>query len=170
MPARATELETYKIANGRSMQRNVYVLCRQIFFFVEYSKSRVLTALNRGVCRFLDVQCSALLDLLLVRPIVCLFASLLDRNEAGIYNSDLFIVGGLKLEGPVIRNIFACLFLSTVGVPLLFLTTDSWLNITILFSGLLLCTTPHDDDDLDQESTHAYDEQFAHSSQTANLH
>ena len=39
MPARATELETYQIRNGRSTTRNVFYLSGLIFFHTEYCKN-----------------------------------------------------------------------------------------------------------------------------------
>ena len=112
MPARATELETYRVKNGPSTSRNVFYLKPQVFFHCEYSKSRSIRAANKGVSRFMNEEASLVLlkDLLVVRPFVCSIATFLELNPDDIYSTDLFVRSGVKLEALSIRNAFARLF------------------------------------------------------------
>ena len=96
MPARGTELETYHISNGVSSMRSLYYHEGHIFFFADYSKTRHKTIVSNGVARFLAKKSSrmVIVDLLLVRPFVCLLAQNIGVDPSRIYAFDYFVVSG----------------------------------------------------------------------------
>ena len=59
---------------------------------------------NKAIPRFLDSTASQVLvtDTLVLRPFLCSLASYLDKNEAGIYNSVVFVLDGAPMEAETI--------------------------------------------------------------------
>ena len=92
MPARSTEMETYRIVNGSSAYRTVFFLNGQVFLHCWYSKTRAVRQANRGVSRFLDPEASSIVltDLLVIRPFVCSMSSFVEQNDDNIHGTHLF--------------------------------------------------------------------------------
>ena len=152
MPARATEMETFRIRNGPSTCRNVFYHCGQVFFFSEYSKSRSITRVNSGISRFMDEEATIILlkDLLLIRPLVCSMASFLGLNEGQVYNNDLFVINGQILKAPGLRNNFCRLFDKLTGGCVI--TFRDYRQVAKYFANIMLGTvSPATNDDSESD-------------------
>ena len=176
MPARGTELETYRLRNGPSTSRNVFYLCGQIFFHCEYSKTRAMTRTNKGVSRFMEMEASLLLlkDLLLIRPFVCSLASSVEKNDGQVYNYDLFVIDGCRLEAEGLRNIFSRLFYKLSGTAITFglyrHVAKYFLNTFLrIFAQVDDGSDDPDEADDDDGQTYIGDLQFGHNSTTGNM-
>lgn len=112
MPARATELETYRLISGQSCRRSVYYVDGLVMFLSEYNKTRSVSKANKAIARFLDEQATIFLlnDLLIIRPFVCSIAHFLGLNENNVYATHVFVHRGEKMEAPKLRNIFSRMF------------------------------------------------------------
>ena len=112
MPARATELETYRLLGSRSSKRSVYCTEGVVFFLPEYSKTRSLRQANRAIARFLSSEASLVLlnDVLIVRPFVCSLMNYLDCNQDQCYSTHVLVNKGAKMDAALLRNTFSRLF------------------------------------------------------------
>ena len=177
MPARATEMETFRIRNGPSTCRNVFYHCGQVFFFSEYSKSRSITRVNSGISRFMDEEATIILlkDLLLIRPLVCSMASFLGLNEGQVYNNDLFVINGQMLKAPGLRNNFCRLFDKLTGGCVI--TFRDYRQVAKYFANIMLGTASpatNDDSESDDGDEFSYvhsavAHQFGHSQKTGDI-
>lgn len=70
----------------------------------------------------MEMEASLLLlkDLLLIRPFVCSLAFSVEKNEGQVYNYDLFVIDGCRLEAKGLRNIFSRLFYKLSGSAITF--------------------------------------------------
>ena len=112
MPARATEMETYRLVGTTSSRRSVYYVDGMVFLMSEYSKTRSLMQANRTIARFLSREATSVLlnDLSIIRPFACSLATFLGRNQDGCYSTHLFVSRGAKVDAPLLRNTFSRLF------------------------------------------------------------
>ena len=177
MPARSTEIETYRLQDGRSNKRNVFYMGKNVCFHAEYSKSRSVRAANRPISRFLDEEASCLLlkDILVVRPFLCTIASFLGINEDNVYGTDFFVVDGSRMKGEQLRNVFVRLFFDYCGAAISFGDYRHVAKYYILQLKIRYpIRMPDDENDSDEEATAmplaTNDEQFGHSSATSNVY
>ena len=121
-PARGTEIATLTIANGPTGHRSVMWYKGRMLLLCHYSKLSSQANNSRAVARFLDASGSKvlLLDLLFVRPLVCIFAQLLGMNPRSVYQLQLFVHNGVKMTKTKIYNHFSSAFLEHSGKPLKF--------------------------------------------------
>ena len=167
-PARGTELSTYRICNGNSNIRTVYLFGDRIFFFVTYSKTNALSGKTRDIVRFLDVEASRLLieDLLFVRPFVAVLAEALERNESNVYLSHLFVRWGTPMTGTVIRTLFSQYFAELTGFHLTF---QCYRHIAKFIANGLRLGMYTENFDVNEEAEDDYLlRQFSHSAAVAN--
>lgn len=122
LPARATELATYRLLNGSTSQRSVYFLDGQIFFMPLYSKTRNLTGSNKPIARFLSQSVTEMVlqDLFVVRPLVVAMGDFLCKNPNQVYNTELFVHNGTKSSPDYLRERFRRIFQETAGSSLSF--------------------------------------------------
>jgi hypothetical protein len=122
LPARGTELATYKLRNGPSCLRSVYVEDGRIFFMPIYNKTRNVSRKNKFIVRFMDSRSSQLIleDIILLRPLAAAFNRSLDRNVNNIYESEFFVLSGRVMTDEKIRETFSEQFNRYCKSPLLF--------------------------------------------------
>lgn len=122
MPARATELESYKLCNGPSAQRSVYVLGKKFLLLPHYNKTRNLMEREKIIARFLDEDISLLLlkDLVFLRPFASLLWKRLNGNVDDSYTSEFFVLKGRKMLAEEIRSIFQIICNRFIGGPIQF--------------------------------------------------
>ena len=180
MPARSTEMETYRIVNGSSAYRTVFFLNGQVFLHCWYSKTRAVRQANRGVSRFLDPEASSIVltDLLVIRPFVCSLSSFVEQNDDNIHGTHLFASGGKRLSSDQIRNAFARLFHKYCGSTISF---AEYRHVAKYYSLQLHLNNCHRDDNSSEEeegfgenisASAGWDtlvnKQFGHSTSTSN--
>lgn len=142
IPARATEMESTRIENGHSTQRNIFLLKNQVFTFLEYNKTRGITLANKEIARFMDVNVSKLLikDLLYFRPLIILFSNALNINHDNAYGLYLNVRGGKLMNSKVIRLNFKKLFYKYSNVSLEFRgyrQVAKYFSNKLIISGML---------------------------------
>ena len=171
MPARATELETYTVCNGRSSMRTVYFLGERIFFHSVYSKTRSVTGVNKGIARFLneDASKTVITDLIFVRPFATVVANFLGLNEDNVYNTSLFVQGGRLLHSFALSNIFSRLFYKYTEVSVAF--SDYRQAVAYFARVFNICGSNDDSDSDDNEPPSDIAlAQFGHSTAVADVH
>jgi len=172
LPARATELATFRVSNGRSGMRSLYYVAGQVFLFGQYSKMRAKTVSNKGIARFLSKRVSwvLLLDLLVIRPFVASLFSRLHPGRGKEYLQDLFVVDGRRQEGEDLRRCFAQKFLALSGVPLSFsLYRHVAKHFSLKMKGQLYDGTGAGYEESDEEEEQdGFERQFGHSASTSN--
>ena len=103
---------------------------------------------------------------------MCSLASFLDKNESGVYNSVLFVLDGAPMDNGTIWRVFAQLFAAYSGSALSFADYRQLVKYFAHLIDMSSCEEEGEDYELWPEaSPHlSIDEQFGHSSVTANLH
>ena len=122
MPARGTELSSYRVLNGKSSPRTVYILDDQVFFYCTYSKSNAMTGNVKAIVRFLDPEASQLVvdELVMIRPFAIVLASQLGLNEGNVCRSHYFVRNGGAVNEKSLRIVFAKYFSDYTDVQLTF--------------------------------------------------
>lgn len=118
MPARAPELNTYTIRNGRFYSKTLCYDGESVFFMPFYSKTNSVTGLDRPVCRAMSPTCSTLIlrDILILRPFAVFCATnVLTLAQADIYDRYLWVKKGAQFTDDQVRNTFADLFYKFSG-------------------------------------------------------
>ena len=121
MPARGTELETYKIANTDLDQRSVYLSMDTIMLVGRYWKGRVKAGHDRIVSRYLPKVIAELLVkyIIFIKPVheyFCKKFTYGNSEDAG--ENYLFASFGQRLEAKDLLLIFKKRFLCAAGVNL----------------------------------------------------
>ena len=162
MPARGTELETYRICQGNGNDRSLYWLDGQFYLFARYSKSSSMTGQNRPIARFFDVSLSFLLalDLFVVRPFVEYLANELGINDRQVYRTELFVKHGKKMSDEQIRGSFEKAFRLGCGVAIQF---SEYRHVAKHFAKIIKMP-------LDFLPDSDFHDQAGHSVQTADRH
>jgi superfamily II DNA/RNA helicase len=165
MPARAPELETYRIVDTGNGDRSLYFAEGHCYLFARYNKSSSITGRSRPIARFLCKELSALmlLDLFFVRPMVTLVANVLGLNVSKVYNTELFVRQGRKLTESHIRDIFAERFLAASNVRL---GVGDYRHVAKHFA-LVAKIKYYDDGD---SALSSYHDQAGHNAATADAH
>ena len=122
MPARGTELSTYRTVNGKSSPRTIYILGNRVFFYCTYSKTNSMTGNIKAIVRFLDSEASQLVvdELMIIRPFAIVLASQLGLNFGNVCRSQYFVRNGAALNEKSIRIIFSKYFSDYSEIQLTF--------------------------------------------------
>ena len=162
-PARCTELATTQIRNSTTARRSLMVVNKRLVNILSCSKTRSMTGRRRLVPRFLDTRTSSLLAvyLIVVRPIEVFFMRrLLGDERANDHATYLFSKMDGRMGGKEVARAFEKV-LRTSWIPL---TSRMYRHVCTAFTRELLRG----------KSSRAqvwlpYDEQAAHSAETAEL-
>eukprot|EP00002_Diphylleia_rotans_P006926 TRINITY_DN1637_c0_g1_i11.p1 TRINITY_DN1637_c0_g1~~TRINITY_DN1637_c0_g1_i11.p1 ORF type:complete len:998 (+),score=150.30 TRINITY_DN1637_c0_g1_i11:506-3499(+) len=122
MPARSSELTSYRRKNGLSSTRSVHIAFENVLLLSEYTKTNHFTGVARNIVRFLDAKSTSvfLIDFFVIRPFICVICQECQKNVDNIYSNDLFVLNGKKMSDIQARGNFEHLFQKYSGIPLQF--------------------------------------------------